>query len=377
MKRHDQGNKRSNPWRVVAFPIVTLLFCVVSVLHVVPNRYTKNAVELNRGAVRFTPQIPPGMRPVYPFSVIPGGAYSAAELRTKLSADAVAARHYQKFQLAQVSSIETQAASLVYVSYRKGGLIYWTRKPIRLARGEKLITDGVLYALARCGNRISTTPEHPVALLEPPDYIFDRPETWEPNVGPLLPPPDRPVESRSRTPETISALPSNPVHETVAKKRPPFLPLFPFPLPIGSGGGSGSRGSGSTVVTKSGGGSGGKAGTGGGTGGGKGGAGGGTGVVTGGGTVGGVTGSGPSVGSVTGGGTGGGGGGTAGGGTGGGTGGNPRNPAGAGNPRGPSGGGNTPSPPEVALVPEPNSVLLLLAAAVAIGGAHYWKSRHP
>ena len=371
MKRHDQGYKRSNPWRVLTLPIVALLSCVVSVLHVVPNRYTKNAAEFKREAERFSPQIShptSGMRPVYPFSVIPGGAYSAAELRNKLSADAVAARHYQKFQLAQVSSIETQAASLVYVSYRKGGLIYWTRKPIRLARGEKLITDGVLYARARCGNRISTTPEHPVALLEPPDYIFDRPETWQPDVGPLLPPPDQPVESRSRTPETISSLPSNPVRENVAKKRPPFLPLFPFPLPIGSGGGSGSHGNGSTVVTKPGGSSGGKGGTGGGTGGGRGGAGGGTGVVTGGGTVGGVTGSGPSVGGVTGGGTGGGGGST---------GGNPGNPVGGGNPGGPSGGGNTPSPPEVAVVPEPNSVLLLLAAAVAIGGTHYWKSKHP
>ena len=233
MKRHDQGDRRSNPWWGVALPIAALLSCVVSVLHVVPNRYTKNAAGLKRGAIRFSPQIPhptSGMRPVYPFSVIPGGAYSAAELRNKLSADAVAARHYQKFQLAQVSSIETQSASLVYVSYRKGSSIYWTQKPIRLARGEKLITDGVLYARARCGNRISTTPEHPVALLEPPDYIFERPETWQPDIGPLPPPPDQPVESRSRTPETISALPSNPVRETVAKKRPPFLPLFPFPL---------------------------------------------------------------------------------------------------------------------------------------------------
>jgi hypothetical protein len=51
------------------------------------------------------------------------------------------------------------------------------------------------------------------------------------------------------------------------------------------------------------------------------------------------------------------------------------NPAGGTNPGGPSGGGYTPSPPEVAVVPEPNSVLLLLVAAVAIGGTHYWKSK--
>ena len=34
-----------------------------------------------------------------------------------------------------------------------------------------------------------------------------------------------------------------------------------------------------------------------------------------------------------------------------------------------------PPPPDVAVVPEPNSVFLLLAAIVAIGGTHYWKSK--
>ena len=195
------------------------------------NRYSNRVARLAHRVVRFSPQAPhpsAGMRPVYPFSVIPGGAYTAAELRNKLGSDPVAARHYQKFQLTQVSSIETKSAALVYVSYRKGSSIYWTRKPIRLARGEKLLTDGVLYARARCGNRISTTPEGPVALLEPPDSIFERPETWQPDVGPL-PPPEELVESRSRTPEAVSPLPSNPAKEIVAKKRGGLFPLFPVP----------------------------------------------------------------------------------------------------------------------------------------------------
>jgi len=368
--RSEQGDGTGYAWLRVALSAAVLLACVLAVFHVGPNLYLKNVTRPAHQAVRLSPQAPhpsSGMRPVYPFSVIPGGAYTAAELRNKLRSDAVAARHYQKFRLNQVSSIQTESASLVYVSYRKGSSIYWTRRPVRLARGEKLLTDGVLYARARCGNRISTTPEGPVALLDPPDYIFERPETWQPNTGRLPPPP--PVESKSRTPEIVAGLPFNPARETVAKKRLPFFPLFPF-WPIGGGGG-GSHGNGGTVVTRSGGGSGS-----------KGGSVGGTGSGTGGGT--------PGNPGAPGGGVGVGGGNPGGPGGGGGTGGNPGGPGGGpggGNPGGPGGGpdcchpgggggGNPPPPPpEVSEVPEPNAVLLLLAAMAAIGGTHYWKSK--
>src|SRR5579864_5506983 len=264
MKRRNQNDRTNRRWLGVALPAVALVACLVAFFYHGPSRSSSRVARPAERAAEFSPHVPQpvaGMRPVYPYSVIPGGAYSAAELKSRLRSDSVAARHYEKFRLAQVRRIETESASLVYVSYRKRDSIFWTRKRIRLARGEKLLTDGVLYARARCGNRISTTPEGPVALLDPPDYIFERPETWQPEPRILPPPPDNPVESRSRTPETVSPLPLNPGRETVAKKHAPFFPLFPFPLPIGGG----SGGKGGPVVTKPGtGGGGGKPGTGGG-----------------------------------------------------------------------------------------------------------------
>jgi hypothetical protein len=246
--RNDSSNRR---WLRVALPAAALLAAVVAAFHAGPNSNSSRVAILAQPAVQHSPQVlhssSSGSRPVYPLSVIEGGAYTAAELRNKLNSDAVAARHYQNFRLEQVSSIETKSASLVYVSYRKGSSIYWTQKPIRLAKGEKLLTDGVLYARARCGNRISTTPKGPVALLEPPDYIFDRPETWQPETGPLPPPPNEPAESRSSAP--VGALPSIPAQEMVAGKHTPFFPLFPVPVPIGTGGGSGSRSTGGGGVT--------------------------------------------------------------------------------------------------------------------------------
>jgi hypothetical protein len=117
-------------------------------------------------------------RPVYPYSVLAGGAYTASELRAKLKSDEVAARHYQAFQLTALKIVKSHFTSPVYVSYRKGNQIYWTRKPVRLTPDEALLTDGLLYARARCGNRISETAQEPVAETDPPAYSFDVPDSY-------------------------------------------------------------------------------------------------------------------------------------------------------------------------------------------------------
>jgi hypothetical protein len=155
-------------------------------------------------------------RPIYPYSILAGGVYDAEELRTKLHADPVADRHYAPFDLQSVRPITLRTARLAYVSYRKGSNIYWTRKRISLSAGEILLTDGKFLARARCGNRVSDTPEHPVAEVptyEPPELLMNIPEP------PELP---EPPQSTELTPprEPISGPPS--VVE---------LPLGPYPIP--------------------------------------------------------------------------------------------------------------------------------------------------
>jgi len=115
-------------------------------------------------------------RPVYPLSVIRGGAYSPGELIAALESDSVAAQHYQVFQRARLRTEKSPFTGPVYVSYRRYNHIFWTRRALSLHAGETLLTDGVSYARARCGNRISLSPQQPVAELEPLADTLDTPE---------------------------------------------------------------------------------------------------------------------------------------------------------------------------------------------------------
>jgi hypothetical protein len=115
-------------------------------------------------------------RSVYPYSVIPGGAYSVAELDSALRADPVAAAHYAVFNRAQMRLTAAPESAAVYVSYRQGNRIYWTRRKLHVAAEEALLTDGNHAARARCGNRISLTPQSPAGAVEPSPSDLDLPE---------------------------------------------------------------------------------------------------------------------------------------------------------------------------------------------------------
>jgi len=116
------------------------------------------------------------MRPVYPFSIIQGGVFSADEVIHALKSDPIAASHYRVFQLDHLRAVKSTFALPVYLSYRKDNLIFWTKHRIYLREGETLLTDGSSYARARCGNRVSVVPQEPVGKAEPPPEVFDRPE---------------------------------------------------------------------------------------------------------------------------------------------------------------------------------------------------------
>jgi hypothetical protein len=119
----------------------------------------------------------PASRLVYPFSVIPGGVRSAAELRAALRADPVAARHYAGFDLRHVEVVRLEEAHAAYVSYRRHNRVLWTSKKVMLAKGEQLLSDGMNLARTRCGNRISFTPIPDLtSVTEPDETVWDTPE---------------------------------------------------------------------------------------------------------------------------------------------------------------------------------------------------------
>lgn len=127
------------------------------------------------------------IRPVYPYSVIPGGAYSQRELRISVSSDPVIASHYKGFDVARAVLLKTTAPMLRYVSYRQGYRIAWTKKVLRIPKGELVLSDGVSFARARCGNRLSASPVKP-ASEDGPDLELSMPDIEAPRPSvPLAP----------------------------------------------------------------------------------------------------------------------------------------------------------------------------------------------
>lgn len=127
-------------------------------------------------------------RAVYPDSVVPGGVLSAAELRQATDHDPVVASHYAGFDYARAHTVRLKTAALMYVSYRKDGHVYWTRKPHLIPVGEKVITDGKKTARARCANQLSEKPHAATAPNEPTQEAMNRPSTMDDSMAVDVPP---------------------------------------------------------------------------------------------------------------------------------------------------------------------------------------------
>lgn len=183
------------------------------------------AARFSRTGSTAGPGIP--QRRLYPYSVIPGGVESVQELRNAIANDPLVAALYANFDLSRAHIIQLAHDREVYVSYRLGGHIYWTKKRLLLRAGETVITDGKHEARTRCGNRISETPVQPVSQNEPPDAAMNAPPNYTlvaENVGP---PPALPLDPFTFDPTDpnnppLAQPPSNPP----GTLNPP--PIFPI-----------------------------------------------------------------------------------------------------------------------------------------------------
>ena len=116
-------------------------------------------------------------RKIYPYSVIPGGAYSGDELALARRVDRVVAAHYSDFETGAVAVRALPQDTYLYVSYRKADRVYWTANKRRIPKGETVLSDGKHLARTRCGNRLSETPQLPVAAgLQPTETALNGPE---------------------------------------------------------------------------------------------------------------------------------------------------------------------------------------------------------
>ena len=119
--------------------------------------------------------------------MIPGGAYSAEELRNAIEHDPAVAHHYAGFDLAKVRIIRLDSDRMEYVSYRLGDRVFWTNRKLSLHKGEEVITDGTHLARTRCGNQLSDNAVKPTSAAQPsPEALNSPAATQEPAAEPEL-----------------------------------------------------------------------------------------------------------------------------------------------------------------------------------------------
>ena len=172
-----------------------------------------------------------GGRLIYPYSLIPGGARSLQELREEIARDPVVAAQYSDFDLARVHVTRADSDRLMYVAYRVGNAVYWTRKTLRIPQGETLLTDGVHYARTRCGNPITEKPHAPQERVEayevPPSALETPLPLRVPDLGPPTEPPSVANLEGPTPPPPVLAGPAAP---------PPFGGVTIIPPGPGPGG---------------------------------------------------------------------------------------------------------------------------------------------
>ena len=175
-------------------------------------------------------------RAYYPYSVIPGGAKNAAELRSAVAHDGVVASHYSDFELGNTHVMRLSEARAVFVSYRVGNRIFWTKNRMTLPAGETVLTDGAHMARTRCGNRLSEIPGEPVLMAEPSPEAMELPAGGGPLAVlvappevPLVPPPTTGIVVPESSPGAIFIPPIVPIYPTSGGPFPPGTPTTPTP----------------------------------------------------------------------------------------------------------------------------------------------------
>lgn len=184
--RRHRRNRLVRRWLTISFLAILTAGASTLTLRVLSPTLFQSKIPSNVPRVRLKPdhtQIlqevlsqPQSSRPVYPYSVVPGGVEDVKELKWVAEHDPVVAAHYAGFDYARAQVVRLTLARTVYLSYRIGNHIYWTSHRVTLKKGEKLITDGRLTARTRCANRVEETPQQQAAApVEPPMVKFDEP----------------------------------------------------------------------------------------------------------------------------------------------------------------------------------------------------------
>jgi hypothetical protein len=104
------------------------------------------------------------------YGIVPGGVYSRDDVRAAVERDGVVADHYSIVNIGALREEHAAQGRRVFVSYRVGDSVYWSRDQVALDPGEVILTDGRREIRARCGNLISDGASL-LAQLRAPGYL--------------------------------------------------------------------------------------------------------------------------------------------------------------------------------------------------------------
>jgi hypothetical protein len=165
--------------------------------------------------IKFAQTLP---RKVYKYSVVPGGVESPEELAEARRTDPVVAANFADFGN-HTTITHLKEDMFVYVAYRVGDKVYYTKKKHKVCKGEEVITDGKNYARTRCANRMTK-------VFKAPGIVFNEPKPPELD---LIEPPEPAIEI---PPDPLLAATNYPILPT------PFAPVTP---PIQTGANTGVK----------------------------------------------------------------------------------------------------------------------------------------
>jgi len=244
-RRPTQRHRRNRFFRrvllVLACGISVVCFALVALRTLSPSLFrssrdvgpSRQSMEASRQAFASAQQAAEHNlenRPVYPYSIVPGGVRDAADLKWAAEHDPVVAAHYAGFDYDHARVVRLVLAQTAYVSYRIGNKVYWTRKRIKLKKGETVITDGKITARTRCANQVIQVPQQLNSRAEPSATQFDEP--INPLAGTAINMPPVPFESSLLTPPPPAEprVPPLGVYYPIAGQGP-FVPIAMPPLP--------------------------------------------------------------------------------------------------------------------------------------------------
>jgi hypothetical protein len=151
------------------------------------------------------PVNPPVTKTFVPLSFIPGGVRSVEQFRAALAADKDLVAQFPDFDFSKARFERLGRPVCAFIAYRNGKDFRWTKGCKPLPADTLVITDGKTYIRARCGNKISFSPQAPT-IDSDVDEAFDFPPTAG-DVPPASPAPIFPTPIST----PVTTIPSEPM----------------------------------------------------------------------------------------------------------------------------------------------------------------------